>query len=138
MTVNNALNTGTVPLPVSSGGTGLATLTNHALQIGATTSTPTQLVLGAGQLPIGTTSGDPSAAALTAGTGISISSVSGAITISATGDFGWTAVTGTTQQMVVNTNYIANSSSGAVVFTLPTTSRAAVRGPRLFIPTAPF
>ncbi len=47
-------------LPVAGGGTGLATLTNHALQVGASTSAVTQLALGTtGQLLTGVTSGDP-------------------------------------------------------------------------------
>lgn len=120
MAINNALNTGTIPLAVSSGGTGLATLTNHALQLGAGTSTPTQLVLAAGQIAIGTTASDPAAASLTPGSGISISSVTGSITISATGGNPWTVVSGTSVSLAVNTNYILNNA-GLVTATLPAT-----------------
>lgn len=49
------------PIPVSSGGTGLTTLTAHSIQIGNTTSTPTQLTVGAtGTVLIGNTGADPS------------------------------------------------------------------------------
>lgn len=47
-------------LPVAGGGTGLATLTAHAVQLGNGTSAPTQLSVGAtGKLLTGVTSGDP-------------------------------------------------------------------------------
>jgi hypothetical protein len=64
------------PLIVSKGGTGLATLTNHAIQIGAGTSTPTQLGPNASTvLPLvsGGSSADPSYTLLTVpggGTGL--------------------------------------------------------------------
>ena len=47
-------------LPVVNGGTGLATLTNHSLQVGAGTSTPTQIAVPAsGTLLTGVASSDP-------------------------------------------------------------------------------
>ena len=61
------------------------TRTAHGIVIAEGTSTPNYLVLTAGQIPIGTTSGDPTGATLSQGTGISITSASGSITIAATG-----------------------------------------------------
>ncbi len=49
------------PVTVANGGTGLATLTAHSIQLGNGTSTPTQLAVGAtGTVLIGNTSADPS------------------------------------------------------------------------------
>ena len=61
-------------------------------------------------------------AALTAGTGISISNGPGSITINGVGSgLTWTVVTGATQAMTSNNGYIANRA-GTVAFSLPTTS----------------
>ncbi len=98
------------------------TVTNHAVLIGATSNGITSLALTDGQLAIGSTGADPTAATLTAGTGINISNGAGSITISntATG-MQWTVVTGTTQSAAVNNGYIANNA-GMVTVTLPSTS----------------
>jgi hypothetical protein len=122
MATNNVVNA-PFPLSATQGGLGVASPTAHGILIGEGASSVTSLVLGAGQLPIGTTAGDPSAAALTAGTNISISSVSGSITINATGaaSFSWVDVSGTSQAMAVNTGYIADNA-GLVTLTLPTTA----------------
>ena len=75
-----------------------------------------------GQLLIGHTSNLPSAATLTAGTGISITNGAGAITISSSGaGFTWNTVVGATQTIVAANGYVANDSGGQVVFTLPAT-----------------
>lgn len=61
---------GTVTVP--HGGTGLATLTNHALQVGAGTSSPTQLGLGTTTTVLhGNASGDPSFGAVALTTDVS-------------------------------------------------------------------
>src|SRR5580692_1903724 len=107
---NNAINA-PLPISVANGGTGLATLTAHGILIGEGTSNITPIVLTAGQILIGTTSGDPSNTTLTPGSGIAISSVSGAITISATGSgFTWTTVSGTSQAIAAENGYIANNA----------------------------
>lgn len=64
----------------------LAGLTGHGVLIGEGASPLASVVLGAGQLLIGTTSSDPAAAALTQGQNIGITSASGAITIGFTGN----------------------------------------------------
>ncbi len=77
-----------------------------------------------GQLIIGSTSATPTAATLTAGTGISITNGAGSITISSsTSGMTWTTVSGTTQSAAVNNGYITNNA-GAVTVTLPTTFAA--------------
>jgi hypothetical protein len=112
----------TAPVTVANGGTGLTSLTAHGILIGEGTSAITPIVLTAGEVLIGTTAGDPAAATLTAGTGISISSVSGSITISNTGSAeAWVNVTGAAQTIAVNTGYTA-SNAGSVAFTLPATA----------------
>lgn len=74
-----------------------------------------------GQLIIGSTSGTPTAATLSAGSGITITNGSGTITIaSTTSGMTWTTVSGTTQAAAVNNGYVSNNAS-AVTVTLPTT-----------------
>ena len=64
----------------------LSGLTAHGVLIGEGTSPLTSIVLGAGQLLIGTTASDPLGATLTQGQNIGITSASGAITIAFTGN----------------------------------------------------
>lgn len=125
MATNNAVNISSAGL-VKYDGAGTfsgVTVTNHAVLIGAASNGITSLgPLTNGQLPIGSTGADPSAATLTAGTGISISNGAGSITISSTGGgFTWTDVTGTSQAMSVNNGYVADNA-GLVTLTLPTTA----------------
>lgn len=121
MATNNAINLKASGVPTYDGaGTFTAsTLTQHALLVGGASSLITSLALTNGQLAIGNTGNDPSAATLTAGTGISIANASGSITINATGGgLAWVVVSGTTQAVAVNTGYTSNNA-GAVTFTLP-------------------
>jgi hypothetical protein len=75
-----------------------------------------------GQLIIGSTSGTPTAATLTAGAGITITNGGGSISIAAnSATSNWVNQTGTSVTMAVNTSYLANSSS-LVTLTLPTTA----------------
>ncbi len=122
MATNNVVNA-PFPLSPTQGGSGVGTLTAHGILLGQGTGNFTALLLGAGQLAVGTTAGDPVAATLTAGTNIAITSATGAITINATGtaSFTWVDVTGTTQAIAVNTGYIADNA-GLVTMTLPTTA----------------
>jgi hypothetical protein len=89
-------------LPVGSGGLGI-------------TTTPTN-----GQIPIGNGT-NYTAATLTAGSGVSITNTAGSVTIAATGVSAIVEVTGTSQSMAVNTDYIANNAA-LVTLTLPTTA----------------
>ena len=71
-------------LPVANGGTGLTTLTSNSLFIGNGTSALTALgVATDGQIPIGRTGLSPVLATLTAGTNVTVTNASGAITIAA-------------------------------------------------------
>jgi hypothetical protein len=63
--------------------TGLAT-TNQASLSTNSTGVPTWLALTNGQIVVGSTAGSPAAATITAGTGISVTNASNAITIAAT------------------------------------------------------
>jgi len=125
MVTNNAVNITSAGLVRYDGAgtfTGV-TVTNHSPLIGAASNGITSLgPLTNGQLIIGNTGSDPSAATLSAGSGISITNAAGSITINATGaGLSWTVVTGTTQTMAVNNGYIANNA-GLVTATLPATS----------------
>lgn len=109
-----------IPLGVSSGGTGISNPANHGILLGQGISPVLPIVLGVGQILIGTTASDPAAATLTAGTGISIISSSGAITISATGGIVASTIAGTTQAAVVNSFYVVGNAALTTI-TLPTT-----------------
>jgi hypothetical protein len=122
MATNNAINA-PLPLTAANGGTGVASPTAHGILVAEGASAVTPIVLGAGQVLIGTTASDPVGATLSAGAGISITSATGSITIAATGNDPWTDVTGTTQTLAVNNGYAANNAS-LVTFTLPTTAAA--------------
>ncbi len=121
-TLNNSINANSsTPLPTTQGGTGVSNPTAHGVLIGEGASAVTPIVLTAGQVLIGTTASDPAGAALTAGSGISISSVSGSITISA-GAGNWVDETGSSVTMTTDTGYTSDDGASLVTFTLPTTS----------------
>lgn len=121
MATNNAINA-SIPFSAANGGTGIVSPTAHGVMISEGASAMTPIVLTAGQVLIGTTSGDPAGATLTQGTGISITSASGAITINATATSNaWVDQTTTTVTMVTNTGYTADNAS-LVTLTLPATA----------------
>jgi len=122
MTTQNAINANAShPLATVNGGSGISSPSAHGILISEGASAYNPIVLTAGQILVGTTASDPAATTLTAGSGISITSASGAITIAntSTGEV-WTDVTATTQTVAANNSYTA-SNAGAVTFTLPTT-----------------
>lgn len=132
MATNNMINT-PEPFAASSGGTGVASPTAHGIMIAEGASAMTPLVLGAGQIPIGTTASDPVGATLTAGTGVSITSASGAVTINSTGGGQtWSTITAATLAAAVNNTYVLNHSATPCVVTLPATaalgSKIGIRG----------
>lgn len=113
-----------VPIVPINGGTGVSSPTIHTLPVAQGASNFNFLgPLTNGQLLIGSTGADPVAAAITAGTNITISNTAGGIAISAAGlgGFTWTAVTGTSQLMLANHGYIANNGS-LVTLTMPAAS----------------
>lgn len=124
MATGNAINANSAGLVRYDGAgtfTGVTT-TNHAVLIGAASNGITNLALTNGQLAIGSTGADPTAATLTAGSGITITNGAGSITIAGTtGILAWTEVTGTTQAAAINNGYIANNA-GLVTITLPATA----------------
>lgn len=113
-----------VPISSTNGGTGVSNPTIHTLPVAQGASAFNFLgPLTNGQLLIGSTGADPVAAALTAGSNVSITNGAGTITIAATGlaGFSWNEVTGTSQLMVANNGYIANNAA-LVTLTLPATA----------------
>jgi len=117
----NANSTGLVKYDGAGTFTGVTT-TIHCPLIGAASNGITSLgPLTNGKLIIGSTGADPSAATLSAGTGISIGVGAGTLTVSALGSgLTWTVVAVATN-MAVNNGYGSNAA-GAVAFTLPVTS----------------
>jgi hypothetical protein len=96
----------------------------HSILLSEGSSSSTGLLLTAGQVAIGTTSGDPAGATLSNGTNISITSASGSITINATGmaSFTWNDVATGTQAMVANNGYICDNGASLITYTLPATA----------------
>ena len=113
MTINNSLNNAPNP-----------NVAAHSVLISEAGSNSVGVLLGAGQVLIGTTASDPAAATLTAGTNISITSVSGSITIASTNldAFAWNNVASGTQALAVNQGYITNNGASLVTYTLPVTA----------------
>jgi hypothetical protein len=107
-------------ISIPYGGTGTASLTDHGILIGHGTSAITSSVLTNGQLLIGNTGNDPTAATLTAGTGIEITNGTGTITIQAN-DIPNNIVNQTsgTASLVTNKIYITNNGASLVTYTLP-------------------
>ena len=98
------------------------TLTQYAVLIGASSNGITSIgPLTDGQLAIGSTGGNPVAAALTAGTGISVTNSSGGIQIDATGGGVTWAAVGVGSTLLVNHGYICTTGA-ALSFALPGTS----------------
>lgn len=122
MATNNVVNA-PFPLSATQGGLGVASPTAHGILVAEGASAATPIVLGAGQVLIGTTASDPSAATLTAGTNINITSATGSITIAASGvgSFAWNDVSGTSQAAAVNNGYIISNASLTTV-TIPATA----------------
>lgn len=122
MATNNSINSN-IPIEVAKGGSASTSFNiNGAVISGATgTSALTALTLTNGQIVIGNTAGAPAAGTITAGSGISVTNAANAITIAATGGVSTVEVTGTTQAMAVQTDYIANNAA-LVTLTLPSTA----------------
>ena len=124
MATNNAVNIASAGIVKYDGaGTFSAdTVTQHSVLVGGASNAITSIALTNGQLAIGSTGADPSAATLTAGSGVTITNGAGSITVNAVGGgLTWTVVTGTSQAAAVNNGYIANNA-GLVTVTLPATS----------------
>lgn len=124
MATSNAINANSSGL-VKYDGAGTfsgVTVTQHDVLIGGASNGITSLALTNGQLAIGNTGNDPSAATITQGSGITVTNGAGTITIAAAGGgLTWTVVTGATQAAVINSGYVANNA-GTCVVTLPSTS----------------
>ena len=119
MATNNAINLKNSGLAKYDGaGTFSAvTVSQHAALIGGSSNGITSLALTNGQLAIGNTGNDPSAATLSAGSGVSITNGAGSITINAVGSgLTWTVetISGT---LAVNHGYGVNGV--AVSLALP-------------------
>ena len=101
--------------------TGLATANSAALVTSSAGVPVWSSTMTNGQLIIGSTGATPTAATLTAGTGISITNGAGSITIANTSlASSWSVVT-TNTTLVAGHSYAANSAS-QLTFTLPTTA----------------
>jgi hypothetical protein len=124
MPTNNAINLNAVGIPKYDGaGTFTAiTLTQYSPLIGGASNAITSLgPLTNGQLVIGSTGVVPVAAAITPGTGVSITNGAGSIQLDIVGGgMTWTVETNNLN-MAVNHGYGSNKA-GALAFTLPAAS----------------
>ena len=99
------------------------TAVNNAVLVDSAMGIPTWTPLTNGQLIIGSTSGAPIAANLSAGTGIGITNGSNSITISAIDSgLNWSTITAGTLNAAVNNIYVANHASTPLIATLPSTA----------------
>src|SRR6185503_17398449 len=114
-----------IPIEVTKGGTGSTTLTNHAVLVGATTSTTSLSVGSNGQVLVGSSAADPvfatlgssdSSIAYTTGAGTLSLQVAGGGIVST-----WTVVTGSSQTIAKAHGYISNNA-GLITYTLPSTA----------------
>lgn len=120
-------------LSATRGGSGVADPTIHGILVAQGSSPFTPIVLGAGQILIGTTSSDPVAAAIGSGSGILVGNSSGAITISNTGVLSNVATANQTTVSGATGNVTIGLASNAVLpgtggVTLPQGNTAARAG----------
>jgi hypothetical protein len=102
--------------------TGLSTA-NSATILTSSTGVPSfSASMTNGQVLIGSTGASPAPAALTAGTGITITNAAHSITVSISGADQWVDETGASVTMATNTGYTSDDGATLVTFTLPTTS----------------
>ena len=123
MATNNVVNA-PFPLSPTQGGLGVASPIIHTLPVAQGSANFNFLgPLTNGQLLIGSTGADPVAAAISAGTNVTVTNGAGTITIAATGvaGFVWNDVSGTTQAAAVNNGYIISNAAQTNV-TLPATA----------------
>lgn len=119
-----------IPIEVTKGGTGSTTLTNHAVLVGATTSTTSLSVGSNGQVLVGSAGANPAFATLTSSDG-SIAFTTGAASLSLQVSGGgivstWTVVTSASQTLAKANGYISNRA-GLVTYTLPTVAAVGDR-----------
>ncbi len=120
MALQNSIN---APLPLSAtqGGLGVASPTVHGILVAEGASAVTPIVLTNGQMLIGSTGADPVAATIIGGAGITVTAGAGTLTLDAVASEAWVSVSGTTQALAVNANYICNNV-GVTTLTLPATA----------------
>lgn len=119
------------PAQVSKGGTGLATITDHAVMVGSAAGAVTPIAMNTnGMLLIGSNGADPVAATLTQGSGITITNGAGTITIASSASGSGIMIQQVTAQLTATTtisttmpidNTIPQKTEGTEVLTLSIT-----------------
>ena len=111
---------GTRTLALSMSEAQVLTLTNALLPASGGLGTST--APSAGQIPIGTSGGVYTPAAINSGTGIVVANSSGSITISATGGgLSWSTSSGASVSTAIDNGYISGNAAQST-FTLPATA----------------
>jgi hypothetical protein len=107
---------------VAGGGTAATSFNTTGVVISGATGTTalSAITLTDGQLAIGSSAGNPAAATISAGAGITVTNGHNSITIASTGaGFTWTDVTGGSATVAAQNGYIADKST-LTTFTMPT------------------
>lgn len=126
MATNNAINLTSQGVPYYNG-TGLFSapvLTQRGVVIGdAANAIKTVAAMTDGQVIIGSTGADPVPTSITAGSGISLTSGAGTLTIASIGGgITWQTTSANVALMSINNGYICISPGGALTLGLPTTA----------------
>ena len=123
MATINSIGSG-IPIEITKGGTGLATITDHCVMVGSGTGTVTPLTIATdGQVLVGSSAADPVFYTLTSTGGtITFTPGAGTLNLEAVVDLTpWNEVTSDTQALLVNEGYIMNYAT-AITATLPATA----------------
>ena len=115
------------PVQVGFGGTGAETFTDHGVLVGSAATDITALgVATNGQLLIGSTGADPSLAALTAGTNMTVTNSAGGVSL-ATTIVTANAQTGTTYTLVLTDagKLVTLTNAAAITLTVPLNASVA-------------
>lgn len=113
-------------LSVVRGGTGASSFNINGVILSGSTTTSAQsaVTLSDGQIVIGSSIGAPTAASLTAGSGITITPGHNSITIASSGGTGlsWIDQTTSSATLAINSGYVCNNGGALITFTLPSTA----------------
>ena len=126
MATKNSINT-SYPVEVAAGGTGAASLTDHAVLVGSGTGAITALTAGTnGQVVVGSTGAEPTFASVSAGTGMTVTGGAGTLSLSSTATT-LNNQTGTTYTLVLTDagKMVTLNNGAAITLTIPLNASVA-------------
>jgi hypothetical protein len=117
-------------VPVTDGGTGVSTLTDHGVLVGSGAAAVTALAVGTnGQVLVGSTGADPVFATVASADGsVEITGGAGTIDLSVTGTIAVNNQTGTTYELVLadNGKIVTCTNAAAITVTIPVNADVAL------------